>query len=383
MKGHAKKPSGVALLIGISQYAHLEPLRMAQRDAQALAEALSGHGFARDSVHLLIDESAHRDAIAQAFDYWLPTRARGAGTAFFYFAGHGVTQASDPSGEPYLMPFDAAPGDPARSGIAMSEVARWIDRIEADRVIVCFECCRLTSETSSRAAGGTSGGRAELRFPATTFRWSVDAPPSGRNRFLIASDYSCDEGPEFRELKHGRFTHHLLQGIKEIDLDKAKTNLVVDLLTQVWESITEEGSQRSEKSILPSYGESVSGKAGFSSLFRWVVAPEAVVNVSSSTAVSDDDSSDDDGGQSSLVDDQLASEDLMPDFFQDEDDTSLRSRTEWLNSNLGLGDQFFARFIGVEVGTFRRWRESRVSLSASQTEGLQQLCARSYISSPL
>jgi len=369
MKDEGKKPSGVALLIGISRYAHFEPISVAHRDAQALAKALSGHGFEKESVHLLTDESAHRDAIAQAFNLWLPQKAQGAGTAFLYFAGHGVMQSSDPRGEAYLLPFDAAFEDPARSGIAMSEVARWIDRLDAERVILCFDCCRSTSDISSKVVAGRT---TRFQFPTSTFRWNVDAMPSGKSRFLLALESTCDKVQGTRELKHGRFTHYLLQSIKEVDLDKAKTNLVVDLLTHVWESITDEGWQHLERPTLTSSGELISVEAGFSGQSWRVVASESRMNVSSSTAASSDDWSDDDGGHRNLVDDQPPSGDFVPDFFQDEDDSSLRSRAEWLDGHLGLGNQFFARLLGAEVGTIQLWREGGVALSPSQNEGLQQ-----------
>jgi serine/threonine-protein kinase len=202
--------AGAALVLGIGKYLHagrVEPLRFAARDAGALARALADPAlcaFPAESVALLTGPRARRDQVVQRLSRWLPEQARGAELAVIYFAGHGVVQTVGQREEGFLLPYDADPDDVITRGVAMSDIARWIDAIQAGAVIVCLDCCHAGNLLQHR--GPAAGRNLELR-PAVLERMA------GRGRFLIAS---CDAGQksfESAELKHGLFTYHLLRGI--------------------------------------------------------------------------------------------------------------------------------------------------------------------------
>ena len=124
---------GVALVMGVGDYLRaerVEPLRFATQDAVAFADALADPdlcSFARDQVVLLTDSDARRDTVVQRLSRWLPERARGAELVVIYFAGHGMVQAVGRREEGFLLPYDADPDDVVTRGIAMSDLARWID----------------------------------------------------------------------------------------------------------------------------------------------------------------------------------------------------------------------------------------------------------------
>src|SRR4051794_31720694 len=139
--------NAAALLIGIGHYDRADRiagLRYATRDARSLARLLCDPevcGFPRERVALLTDRKASRAGIDRHLSRWLPGQARGAEIVFLYFAGHGVVESVGGREEGYLVPWDADPEDVVRHGIAMADVARWIDALGADSVIVCLDCC--------------------------------------------------------------------------------------------------------------------------------------------------------------------------------------------------------------------------------------------------
>jgi serine/threonine protein kinase len=205
--------AGVALVIGVGEYLRaerVEPLRFATRDAEALADALADPNlcsFPRDQVTLLTNGEARRDAVVQRLSRWLPEQACGAELVVIYFAGHGMVQTVGRREEGFLLPYDADPEDVVTRGVAMSDLARWIDGLDAQAVVVCLDCCHAGKVLGQRDPATTLTARDLELKPA------VLQGMAGRGRYLIAS---CDEGQksfECAELGHGLFTFHLLQGI--------------------------------------------------------------------------------------------------------------------------------------------------------------------------
>jgi serine/threonine protein kinase len=206
--------------MGVGEYLraeHIEKLRFATYDAAAVAETLANPSlcaFPPDQVVLLTNREAQRDEIVQRLSRWLPEQARGMELVVIYFAGHGMVQSLGRRQEGYLLPYDADPDDVVTRGVAMGDIARWIDGLDARAVVVCLDCCH---------AGKVLGSRDPARGPATRnmeLRPALLQAMSGQGRYLIAS---CDEGQqsyECAELGHGLFTYHLLRGIQgEADRD--------------------------------------------------------------------------------------------------------------------------------------------------------------------
>src|SRR4051794_32337814 len=143
-EGAERSAGGV--VVGVGGYAHasLPALPCAVRDARAVARLLIDPEvcrFPRERVKLLTDVKARRDALVSAMSRWLPGAARGAEVVFLFFAGHGMVGRVGQREEGYLLPHDADPDDLATRGIAMRDVARWVEAIEARAVVVCLDCC--------------------------------------------------------------------------------------------------------------------------------------------------------------------------------------------------------------------------------------------------
>src|SRR5262249_35183308 len=156
--------------------------------AEALAEVLTDPavcGFPDDRVMLLTDAGARREDFVSRLSKWLPERAKGAGIAVVFFAGHGAVQRVGQRDEGFLLPFDGDPDDLGTRGVAMADVARWVEGIEAGAVVVCLDCCHAGKVVDRRARDRAPEPR-DMRI-----RPALLQGISGRGRFLIAS---CDEG---------------------------------------------------------------------------------------------------------------------------------------------------------------------------------------------
>ena len=209
----AGKRAGVALVVGISQYPHqgIPALRFAARDARAVARVLADPdvcNFPPDQVALLLGAEACRDAIVRHLSKWLPETGRGAEIAVIYFAGHGMVRREGMREEGYLLPADADPDDLVTHGVAMSQLAQWVDAIQARAVILCLDCCHAAKVLRRQVGEGGSIVRDLGLGPA------VLSGLSGEGRFLIASCGEDQFSHETPALRHGLFTYHLLRGIR-------------------------------------------------------------------------------------------------------------------------------------------------------------------------
>jgi len=64
---------------------------------------------------------------------------------------------------------------------------------------------------------------------------------------------------------------------------------------------------------------------------------------------------------------------IVPDFFQDEGDTALRHRVEWLEREVGVRDAFFPRHLRVSEAVFRRWLDASEPLPPGPQGELRHL----------
>ena len=125
-----------ALVIGNGAYeAEIGPLQNPVNDATDMAATLQQLGF-DVTLRLNATRQQMEEAIA-AFR----RRLRPGGVGLFYFAGHGVVEKVGQKEEGFLLPHDADPDDALTQGVAMGDLARWIERVEAQAVVVCLDCC--------------------------------------------------------------------------------------------------------------------------------------------------------------------------------------------------------------------------------------------------
>lgn len=133
-----------AIVIGIDDYANWPKLEYASRDAQAIANTLTGQfGFPSSQVIVLKDQQATRNNILAAFhDRLADGRTQKDDRVFVFFAGHGATRRLA-SGRDlgYIIPVDSQPGEFATDAIAMTDVQNIAESLQAKHVLFVMDAC--------------------------------------------------------------------------------------------------------------------------------------------------------------------------------------------------------------------------------------------------
>lgn len=128
-----------ALVIGINDYHHVSKLHYATNDAKAVAEVLQRKfGFPEDRVTLLLDGTATKAAIVEAFLSY--ATSGGDDRIIVFFAGHGHTITSSRGEVGYLVPVDASPENLA-SLIRWDDLTRNADLIPAKHIFFIMDAC--------------------------------------------------------------------------------------------------------------------------------------------------------------------------------------------------------------------------------------------------
>lgn len=187
--------SSTAVVIGINDYAHMPRLKGAERDAQAVGDALIKHGF---NVRMLLGAQATRERIAALLGDELPRTTDRDDRIFVYFAGHGVSDGTGDRAIGYLLPAAGDRTKPASTGIAMTEMVRWFGRYQARQVMFVADACYSGLALSSRGVG--------LRPAMERYLQTVTSRPV---RIAITAGAAGEQVNEWQG--HGLFTHFLLQ----------------------------------------------------------------------------------------------------------------------------------------------------------------------------
>jgi len=123
----------VALVIGISDYAHIAPLRNTVNDARALSDALGKIGFEVETALDLDREGL----VARMGEFAF--RAETAEVSLIYFAGHGVAV----QGRNFLLPADANPqsnSDLPLQAVLLDDLMAVADRARRMKIIILDSC---------------------------------------------------------------------------------------------------------------------------------------------------------------------------------------------------------------------------------------------------
>lgn len=140
----ATSPQDAAVVVGVEDYADLQDVPFAARDAEAFRSFLVyTRGLPQDAVQTLVSSDGHRQVSQERLHGALQAAAaRGAqGTVWVFYSGHGVADPKDPS-ERILLGDDAKP-DPdsmIARGIRVSEVRR-LASARGARVILVIDAC--------------------------------------------------------------------------------------------------------------------------------------------------------------------------------------------------------------------------------------------------
>lgn len=142
----------VALVIGISAYEAIPPLKNTVNDARAIARTLERIGF---EVSQLTDPD--RATIQKELDRF-SFRAETADLALIYFAGHGV----EVQGENFLIAADARVAsnqDIQNQSVSLKDFLNTVDRARKMRIVILDSCRDNPFGDSLAPAGTTTGGQ--------------------------------------------------------------------------------------------------------------------------------------------------------------------------------------------------------------------------------
>lgn len=188
-----------ALVIGISAYpggyADLPTSDDATRMAKFLVEKA---GF--DHVHILTEERATRDRVAELMSEEFPTLVEANDRFLFYWSGHGDTR-DIPQGRRkagYLPLHDTPPGRWSRM-IAMEDVQRWSDFLNAQQSLFLLDAC--------------FSGLAGLAQKSTPKEWTIQRLAQ-RGHHLMSAGTDEETTIASDRWKGSLFTHAVLNGLE-------------------------------------------------------------------------------------------------------------------------------------------------------------------------
>jgi len=213
-----------AVVIGISQYKAVRPLKYADKDATAFHHYLVNDvGIPGEQISLLLNNQATLVKLKRTLGTDLKRKASPNDTVIIFYAGHGApeTDTSSPDGdglEKYLIPYDADPQDLYTTALPMREVETIFHRLAAERVIFITDSCY-----SGATAGRTFSTGSRRAVISDNFLTRLS---KGKGRVVLTASRAGEISEERDELGHGVFTYYLLEGLKgkaDIDGDKMVT----------------------------------------------------------------------------------------------------------------------------------------------------------------
>ncbi|MEM7682824.1 MAG: caspase family protein [Planctomycetota bacterium] len=206
------------LSIGVEKYEGIPPLRFAVDDAEAVVDTLDDGLGITGNLITLYDEQATRREIVSAMTRGLRGLSKD-DTVVIFFSGHGAPLAvPNPGGGPnvarYLLPVDAEADDLEATAINMDEIARYLNRIGAGRIIFLADTC-YSGGVANTPGGRTVGNGVQLRagFVPRSVPDDLADVVSGTGKVIMTASRDDQVAQELQELGHGVFSYYLIQGL--------------------------------------------------------------------------------------------------------------------------------------------------------------------------
>jgi formylglycine-generating enzyme required for sulfatase activity len=217
-----------AFLVGAASYLYgsqvgLADLKYADDDAVAFGEALVGLGWAKENVDVLVQGRPSgtlagrvvapptREGVLarwKAFCERVRAEARTSGTraegVVLLLSGHGVEFKGQPKGglkveNTYFVPVDAEQMT-AEALVDVQPMLEELQGLPVNRRWFVYDACRKSVEAASRDYAASSTMLQRLKVPQGT--WLMLSCESGQASY------------EARQLGHGVFLHHLVEGMR-------------------------------------------------------------------------------------------------------------------------------------------------------------------------
>jgi hypothetical protein len=160
------RPLRVGVFIGISKYqdSKIRPLKVADQDAQQMAEVMKQQCRLDQEVVLINDQATLRN-IEEIIRVRLPAATRPGDTVFLYWSGHGArisnTDGTEPDGfDEYLVPHDGqlGPAEKVRSTMLIDKTfGRWIQALDGRKIVVILDACHAGGQAAGAPKGFSKG----------------------------------------------------------------------------------------------------------------------------------------------------------------------------------------------------------------------------------
>jgi tetratricopeptide (TPR) repeat protein len=198
-----------ALVIGISNYEHAEPLRYGASDAAGIAQFLQsprGGGFLQDHIEVLLEGDATREAVLTRISgpRGLSKKVKEGDSVFIFIAGHGYVE----DGAGYFVPANASLEEISAGGVFLEHIKTLIEgglRQARVRVFMADLC------NSGRAGTELSPLTLKIQNLINEELGRIDAK-SGLFLNLLASR-SNEYSYERDDIGGGVFTHFVLEAL--------------------------------------------------------------------------------------------------------------------------------------------------------------------------
>ncbi len=200
-------PDAVGVVIGVEEHSgSVPPVAFAGRDVDAVSRYLrEALGVEDGNVLRLTNTQATMTNMRVTIERKLANRVTpGRSVVYFYFAGHGVSNAKDRV--PYLVPFDGDPAYPQDTCYSTVSLYQALGRLKAKRVVVMLDACFT----------GLSGrdGKTSL-FPAMRPLMVTPILPSVPDGVAVLAAAGPDEmSGAATDRRHGLFTYWLLRALR-------------------------------------------------------------------------------------------------------------------------------------------------------------------------
>ncbi len=185
-----------AVLVGVSSYKHMKPLRFTDDDAYRLHSFLKspeGGAISDDRMHILVDESASKQNILKKLRK-IASRAGKDDCVLFYFSGHGIKGS--------FLPIDY---NGTRNKLHHDEIQTIFNSSKAKTKILIADACHSGSF-------GTRAKNAEVNNTLGQYYKALSATYGGTA--LLLSSKAEETSIESNGLRQGIFSHFLIRGLK-------------------------------------------------------------------------------------------------------------------------------------------------------------------------